>query len=139
VQDAEDAVQEAFLGLVRSRAALGRIDDLRAYLFGALRHSISRVAARKTVGLSLPLPDRPAPEEGTTGLSDWLERALARLPPEQREVLSLKIDGGLTFDEAAAVLGVSPNTAASRYRYALEKLRAHYAEEHHVHRPAPSG
>ena len=36
----------------------------------------------------------------------------------------MKIDGQLTFAEIGRVLGVSPNTAASRYRYALEKLRA---------------
>ena len=39
-------------------------------------------------------------------------------------MIALKIDGGLTFAEVAALLGVSANTAASRYRYALEKLRA---------------
>ena len=37
--------------------------------------------------------------------------------------MGLKIDGGLTFAEIGAVTGISPNTAASRYRYALEKLR----------------
>jgi RNA polymerase sigma-70 factor (ECF subfamily) len=45
------------------------------------------------------------------------------LPAEQREVISLKIDGDLTFAQIAAVFDISPNTAASRYRYALEKLR----------------
>src|SRR5437879_3620136 len=45
-----------------------------------------------------------------------LERALAELPAGQREVIALKVDGGLTFAEVAACLGVSPNTAASRYR-----------------------
>jgi hypothetical protein len=39
-------------------------------------------------------------------------------------VLALKIDGGLSFAEIGMALGVSPNTAASRYRYALERLRA---------------
>jgi RNA polymerase sigma-70 factor (ECF subfamily) len=53
-----------------------------------------------------------------------LEQALRALPAEQREVISLKVDGGLTFAEIAALLGVSANTAASRYRYALEKMRA---------------
>ena len=53
-----------------------------------------------------------------------IESALRRLPEEQREVLALKIWGGLTFDEVASQLGLSPNTAASRYRYALEALRS---------------
>jgi len=50
-------------------------------------------------------------------------RALEALPAEQREVLALKVDGELTFEEIGGLLNVSPNTAASRYRYALEKLR----------------
>jgi RNA polymerase sigma-70 factor (ECF subfamily) len=134
-QDAEDAVQDVFLGLVRSRTVLGRIENLRAYLFSALRHAVTRLAARHATG---PAP-RPPPEEerGAGGpldpeMSDWLERALAALPREQREVLSLKIDGELTFEEVGAVLGISPNTAASRYRYALDKLRGHFQEEYHA-------
>ena len=50
--------------------------------------------------------------------------ALARLPEDQREVLALKTEGELTFEEIGLVLGIPANTAASRYRYALEKLRA---------------
>ncbi len=141
-QDAEDAVQDVFLGLVRSQAALGRVENLRAYLFGALRHAAARLATRSVGerrGVSPPVGGR---REGETQpavdleLSEWLERALTALPREQREVLALKIDGELTFAEVAAVLGVSPNTAASRYRYALEKLRGHFSEEHHAPRPA---
>ena len=58
-----------------------------------------------------------------------LAAAVAALPIEQREVIALKIDGDLTFAEIAAVIGISANTAASRYRYALEKLRAALAKE----------
>ena len=46
-----------------------------------------------------------------------------RLPDEQKEVLTLKIWGDQTFDEIAGILGISLNTAASRYRYAMEKLK----------------
>jgi RNA polymerase sigma-70 factor (ECF subfamily) len=141
-QDAEDAVQEVFLGLVRSRAALGRIENLRAYLFSTLRHAVTRLADRKK-NVPRLLPEGLRGEEDTQGpldpeMSDWLERALTTLPREQREVLTLKIDGELTFEEVAAVLGLSPNTAASRYRYALEKLRGHFKEEYHASRPASS-
>ena len=56
---------------------------------------------------------------------DWREQiqvAVKHLPPEQAEVVVLKIWEELTFAEIAEILGESPNTAASRYRYALEKL-----------------
>ena len=58
---------------------------------------------------------------------DDTQRALAEaidvLPCEQREVVVMKIWNELTFAEIAGVLGVSQNTAASRYRYALAALR----------------
>jgi RNA polymerase sigma-70 factor (ECF subfamily) len=52
-----------------------------------------------------------------------VEQAMATLPSEQREVVVLHIWGGLTFQEVAGVLAIPANTAASRYRYALSKLR----------------
>ena len=48
--------------------------------------------------------------------------AVEKLPPNQSEVVVLKIWEGMTFLEIAEVLGESPNTVASRYRYGLEKL-----------------
>jgi len=52
----------------------------------------------------------------------FVREAVATLPPSQSEVIVLKIWEGLTFAEIAEVLDESPNTAASRYRYALQKL-----------------
>jgi RNA polymerase sigma-70 factor (ECF subfamily) len=52
-----------------------------------------------------------------------VERALRELPPEQREVVVLRIWGEMTLAEVAAVLDVPANTVASRYRYALDRLR----------------
>jgi RNA polymerase sigma-70 factor, ECF subfamily len=50
-------------------------------------------------------------------------RCLVTLPPEQREVIVLKIWHRYTFEEIGQLLEISPNTAAGRYRYGLEKLR----------------
>jgi RNA polymerase sigma-70 factor (ECF subfamily) len=125
--EAEDAVQEVFLNLVRSRAALAEVQDLQAYLFTSLRHAAARRWNRRQ--REQPFADAAVAEPSAppAGPSDErlarLERALLALPPEQREVLALKIDGSLTFAEIAAAVGISANTAASRYRYALEKLR----------------
>ena len=58
-----------------------------------------------------------------------IEAALGRLPVAQREVLVMKIWGGLTFPQIAAALDIPPDTAASRYRYALAKLREELAEQ----------
>jgi RNA polymerase sigma-70 factor, ECF subfamily len=60
-------------------------------------------------------PDDPREER--------LAQALAGLPPEQREVIVLKIWQRLTFAAIGAALGLSPHTVAGRYRYGLERLR----------------
>ena len=52
-----------------------------------------------------------------------LLRAVERLPEQQKEVITLKIWGELTFDEIARILDESLNTVASRYRYALQKAQ----------------
>jgi RNA polymerase sigma-70 factor (ECF subfamily) len=57
-----------------------------------------------------------------------VEAALAHLPEDQRTVLVLKVWGGLTFPQIADALSIPANTAASRYRYALDKLRTLLAE-----------
>lgn len=49
--------------------------------------------------------------------------AMDALPPEQSSIAQMKLWDGLTFEEIAEVQGISPNTAASRYRYAIDKLR----------------
>jgi RNA polymerase sigma-70 factor (ECF subfamily) len=65
----------------------------------------------------------PAENPDENFFRDELSEALAQLPEEQRTVLHLKLWEGLTFDQIAGTLEISPNTAASRYRYGLDKLR----------------
>jgi len=124
---AEDAVQQAFANLVgRSRARLIRapLDYLRRAVrnecYTLLRRRVRDIARISSNGLLVePVsgdPDRP--EERLS-----LDRALRALPAEQREVVHLKMYEGLTFREIAELIDVPPDTAASRYRYALAKLR----------------
>ena len=128
-EDAEDAVQDVFAAMVRSRKQLADVQDLTAYLFTALRHAAGRVAAQRAKELTagnetFTEPVAPAkPPWEKDPRNERLERALGALPPAQREMIALKIDGELTFAQIAQVLGISVNTAASRYRYALGKLR----------------
>ena len=134
-QDAEDTVQEVFVAVFQSRRSLTHVQDLAAYLFTALRRAAGRCAARRarTPALSENAVNEAvaltAPrDESTSEYHERLDRAMSALPAEQRDVVALKIDGELSFAQIAQVLGVSPNTAASRYRYALEKLRTSLKE-----------
>jgi RNA polymerase sigma-70 factor (ECF subfamily) len=123
--DAEDVVQEVFMNLYRARKSLEGVQNLTGYVFAMLRHSAARRLrqagrARKASEAAA----EAARSRGTEAHPDGLRQALQALPAAQREVIALKIDAGLTFAEIGAALSISPNTAASRYRYALEKLRA---------------
>jgi len=119
---AEDVLHQVFLNLLRGRAAV--MDQAKAYLFRAVRNTAlnhirgqSREVELVADGVWLESPD------GSKETSVALQSALRQLPDEQREVVVMKIWGQLTFEEAAGVIGVSPNTAASRYRYGIEKLK----------------
>jgi RNA polymerase sigma-70 factor, ECF subfamily len=61
---------------------------------------------------------------GGTALDAELEQAVKALSSIYREVVVLKVWSGLTFQEVAETLGIPLNTAASRYRYALDQLRS---------------
>jgi RNA polymerase sigma-70 factor (ECF subfamily) len=124
-EDAEDAVQDVFVGLVRAGLRLQAVKDVKAYLFTALRHAARKRRAQGRKHLAQPLDnvDVPGAAANSSGADDRLERAVRSLPAEQREVVVLKLDGNLTFAELGQVLGINASTAASRYRYALEKLR----------------
>jgi RNA polymerase sigma-70 factor, ECF subfamily len=52
-----------------------------------------------------------------------IQKAMSNLPEIYRDVVTLKVWGGLTFGEIAETLDVPANTAASRYRYGLIELR----------------
>lgn len=131
--DAEDVVQEGFVRFWQSRS---RAIDPIAYLFACVKRSAldwqryrSRQVKREQAAA------RPEAEPLFTGPVEQDERrtaiaaALRKLPDAQREVIVLKIWGGLSFPQVAETLGISPNTAASRCRYALARLREQLAEE----------
>lgn len=124
-QDAEDVLQDS---LVESwQRACGRPND--ALIYATIRRraidlarSVDRRAVREEVH-GAPETSCFCPDVEQRDTQRLLEDAVKSLPPNYREVVSLKLWGDLTFQEIAAVTGVPLNTAASRYRYAIEELR----------------
>ena len=124
---AADVVQQVFVGLIQKHDVA--IASEERYLRRAVRNECYSTLRRRRRD-SIP-DEEPAlleavasggaePEEMLT-----LERAIRALPPEQREVLHLKVYDGFTFQEIADQMDESINTIASRYRYAIDKLREH--------------
>jgi RNA polymerase sigma-70 factor (ECF subfamily) len=131
--DAEDVVQEAFIRFWRSRE---RASDPAAYLYACVKHcALDWQRGRRRRSRREEAVARPEVESWFTGPLEDEERrasiaaALRDLPEEQREVLVMKIWGGLSFPQIGLALRISANTASSRYRYALAKLREQLAEE----------
>ncbi len=119
---AEDVLHQVFVRLLRGGLAID--GSAAAYLHRAVRNAaLNHVRSRsREVELGQDAGWLVAPA-GTTETAVALESALAALPQEQREIIVLRLWADMSFEEAAGVVGVSPNTAASRYRYGLAKLR----------------
>jgi RNA polymerase sigma-70 factor (ECF subfamily) len=124
--DAEDIVQEAFVKFWRRHHKI----DNRALLYATVRSIAldhirrdSRRARREAEAFSGSEQSIQPQFEFADESQQALAVAVDHLPHEQREVLVMKIWSELTFAEIAAALEISQNTAASRYRYALNALK----------------
>ena len=120
--EAEDVLQETFLALLQMPEPPVKLEHYCVRSFRNRARNYQRSLWRR---LTRELEARrwfekdPAESPAERAAMD----CLARLPMEQREVIVLKIWHRWTFDEIGEVLDVSPNTAAGRYRYGLQKIK----------------
>jgi RNA polymerase sigma-70 factor (ECF subfamily) len=120
---AQDAVHQVFLKLMETDSLKNALDP-KAYLFASVRNVVLNDQKHRQQNVAIDSeqlwfipPDRDHAAEQN------LRRALQSLPDDQRQVVVLHVWGELTFAQVAEILNISANTAASRYRYALTKLR----------------
>ena len=125
--DAEDAVQEVFTRIAQQINRVRRVENPKPYLFTATRNaafSVLRSRQRQTLLTEAICAELLAsPNVDTTPESLLVGQTFTELPMEQREVLMLKVFEEMTFKQIADLVGSSLNTVASRYRYAIDKLR----------------
>ena len=127
---AEDVLHQVFIKLLKGNVEVPR-DAVKPYLFRAVRNAALNLAARNSRNVSLEASEDATGAdqrwfEAPAELGYWstkLESAIRGLPVEQSEVLVMRVWAEMTFDEIATVTNVSINTVASRYRYAISKLR----------------
>jgi RNA polymerase sigma-70 factor (ECF subfamily) len=125
-EDAEDVLQSAMVRVSLHPQALAQAKFPWAYFLRIVRNEALTLARRrKPVQVLSPLTEPCVefdPSLNSKELKQHVQRAIGRLPRSQAEVVVLRIWEEMTFLEIAEVLNQSPNTVASRYRYALEKL-----------------
>lgn len=153
---ADDLLQEVFFRVVRGGAGWKPEAKFSTWLYTIARNLCTDEARRKVFRrtTSLDAPSAPGGDEGsgpalgeriagTPGagahgeaaamdrqLAGEIDRAVAALPPDQREVFLMREVMDMSFTEIAAAVGSTEGTAKSRMRYALEKLRRALAEFH---------
>jgi RNA polymerase sigma-70 factor (ECF subfamily) len=132
-QDTRDLLQEVFVKLSRQPELLRGVREERAFLIRLAHNAAIDLMRRR--GARQKYHDKfsaetyqssafaPANDPDEQAFRSALAQALGELPPDQRAVVHLKIWEGLTFEAIAGVLEIPLNTAASRYRYGLDKLR----------------
>ncbi len=129
--DTRDLLQGIFVKLARDGKLLVGVRDERAFLIrlahnaaiDLIRRRGTQERTKENFAAEKASPFAPASDPDEQTFRDELSESLAELPEEQRVVVHLKLWERLTFEEIAAGLEISPNTAASRYRYGLDKLR----------------
>ena len=127
--DAEDVIQNVFMRLT-SKGRDSQPESWIAYIKTAVRNECYDLIKSKRTKLTrlLEFFEKGILEPVDSGYEnkyekEQLEVALKRLPIEQREVVYLKVYRQMSFAEIGWFLDESPNTASSRYRYGIAKLK----------------
>jgi RNA polymerase sigma factor (sigma-70 family) len=134
VEDARDTLQETFLKCWRNRAALGEIENLKAWIFRIalntgrdLRGAAWRRLRSPMSGDEMMLAtDEPGPQSNVEHQEQLMRvrQALGNLRQEEQEVFLLRQNAQMTYDEIARSVGIPLSTVKTRMRLALGKLRA---------------
>ncbi len=129
-EKAEDVMQNVFVKIAEKRNRIADVNNITGYIFKVARNEAMDYFRRQPKHHEdiSKYENILCLEEGHKNKVDEEEireisKALEILPQKQREVISMKIFQDMTFEEVSRALKISQNTAASRYRYGIEKLR----------------
>lgn len=132
---ADEMFQDVWMNLIRARAGYSVQAKFSTYLYRIAHNRLMDHFRRDDAGVSLddgsvsieePSAPRSVEPEASAVSRQQAAQLLAlleALPDEQREAFVLQQEGGLSIEEIAVATGVNRETAKSRLRYALAKLR----------------
>ncbi|MES1250243.1 MAG: RNA polymerase sigma-70 factor [Chitinophaga rupis] len=130
----EEIVQEIFMTLWLRRAGLPEIDNPYSYLFTMVYNSVyahfRRIALEKQMQHTMGERAAERSDETEEWLDaresrQWVEEAIRQLPPQQQNVYRLSREAGMSREEIARQLGISPHTVKNHLQEALKSIRAH--------------
>lgn len=134
-----DCIHDLFVDLFKYRKNLSRTDNVKSYLFKSLKRKINKKYRTKNVSVSLDefefitdfdkknhtnsCEKSIISQENTSEMNEKLGKALETLTNKQRKILSLRFDQDRSFEEIAAIMEVSVQTARTSVYRALKSLR----------------
>lgn len=130
---AEDVVHDAFASFIRQARQFRLTGSLRGYLATCVANRARNANRARLTRQAVPLDEAAGLSSDSWRPDQWVAwseelrqvaSALALLPPEQREAVTLHLQGGMRFREIAGFQRVPLKTALSRYHSGLRKLRA---------------
>ena len=134
----EDIVHDVFVSFAQSAEKLNLSGNLKSYLATCVANRVRNRNRSRQRQTTTNLNEAESAVSNTKRPEQWiiyseqlrqLNNALAQLSYEQREAISLHLQGGMKFREIAELQDVSTSTIQSRYRYGLDKLRSILAKE----------
>ena len=132
IENAEDIVQDVFLGFARAAGTKEYFSNIKGYLITAVLNKARNYYRDNKKNSNEPLDCSDEIQSNTKSPEQWailseqlqlLSKAMGELPIKQREVVSLYMDGNLTFKQIAQIQDVSISTVQGRFRYGIEKLQ----------------
>ena len=134
---AEDVVHDVFLSFVQAIEKFRLTGSLKGYLLTCVANRARNANKAKNQRIIQPEPAEPLSSDSDEPprsiiCNEELQQltcAAAQLPYDQREAIMLHFQAAMTFKAIAKSLDISVNTAKSRYRYGMDKLRLHFENE----------
>lgn len=126
---ANDLYQGTWEKVIKGRTAYQPKAPFRAWLYRiAHNHAMDHFRRNRPIADEVPEElaspaAEPAEQLASDSMRQDLQSAIAELPPEQRDTLMLKLESGLDLQTIAEITGVNPETAKSRLRYAVKRLK----------------